>query len=83
MAISRTRVLFLIAALVALSAAMLSVSLATAHAATCPTVDTATGSVTPPPTPSVDWSGCNLTNAALQPIFSGPISAVRSRLART
>jgi hypothetical protein len=37
----------------------------TATAVSCPSVDPATGAVTPPPSPGVDWSGCNLYGANL------------------
>jgi uncharacterized protein YjbI with pentapeptide repeats len=45
---------------------MLAVTAAPANAAvTCPTVDPSTGAVSPPPSPGVDWSGCNLSGAVL------------------
>jgi uncharacterized protein YjbI with pentapeptide repeats len=49
-------------------ACMLSVSGEAASAASavvCPTVDASTGSVTPAPSPGVDWSGCDLAGAYL------------------
>ncbi len=33
---------------------------------TCPTVSGGTGATTPPATPGVNWSGCNLSNAVIQ-----------------
>ena len=38
---------------------------APAGAITCPVVDPSSHAVTPAPAPSVNWSGCNLTNANL------------------
>lgn len=36
-----------------------------AHAAACPTVDQSTGAVSPAPSPGVDWSLCDLSDANL------------------
>jgi uncharacterized protein YjbI with pentapeptide repeats len=46
-------------------AGVLVLPAATAVATTCPTVDSGTGAVSPPPAPDVDWSGCDLTGANL------------------
>jgi hypothetical protein len=46
-------------------AGVLVLPAATAGAATCPTVDSGTGAVSPAPAPGVDWSGCDLTGANL------------------
>jgi uncharacterized protein YjbI with pentapeptide repeats/outer membrane protein assembly factor BamB len=53
------------AALLATGAAVAVPSLATARASavTCPTVDPATGAVTPAPSAGVNWSGCDLAGA--------------------
>lgn len=42
-------------------------------AATCPTVASGTGAVTPPPASGDDWSGCDLTGADL---YDAPINGV-------
>jgi uncharacterized protein YjbI with pentapeptide repeats/outer membrane protein assembly factor BamB len=50
---------------VALAGAMLPATSAVAQAVTCPTVNPTTGVTSPAPTRGVDWSGCDLQNAAL------------------
>jgi uncharacterized protein YjbI with pentapeptide repeats len=67
------RCLFVIAAaacLVVTGGSVASAAQSAASAVSCPSVDPATGAVTPVPSPGVDWSGCslygaNLTNANL------------------
>lgn len=49
----------------ALCAAGLVLSAGPALASTCPTVSTADDTLSPAPSPGVDWSGCDLTNANL------------------
>jgi uncharacterized protein YjbI with pentapeptide repeats len=46
-------------------AAGLTVTAAPALAATCPSVNSSTGQVTPAPAAGVDWSGCDLSGAYL------------------
>jgi uncharacterized protein YjbI with pentapeptide repeats/outer membrane protein assembly factor BamB len=60
---SGSRMLPVIAVAILAGAAVASTPSA-AQAVTCPTVSQS-GTVTPAPTPGVDWSGCDLTGAAL------------------
>ena len=62
------RCIFVIAAaacLVVTSGSAAIAAQSTATAVSCPSVDPATGAVTPVPSPGVDWSGCNLDGANL------------------
>jgi uncharacterized protein YjbI with pentapeptide repeats len=54
-----------IAGVIIAVAGALALPAVTAAAATCPTVDSTTGTVSPAPAPGVDWSGCDLTGANL------------------
>jgi hypothetical protein len=54
-----------IAGVIIALAGALALPAVTAAAATCPTVDSTTGAVSPAPAPGVDWSGCDLTGANL------------------
>jgi uncharacterized protein YjbI with pentapeptide repeats len=65
MARNRRRRLTGILAGFALAAGMMTAAAAPAFAATCPTVDSSTGAVSPAPSAGVDWAGCNLTGADL------------------
>ena len=59
------KALITVASIALLMAGMVSAPAASA-VVTCPTVDPGTGAVTAPtPAPGVDWTGCNLTYAAL------------------
>lgn len=58
-----SRMLHVMTAAVLAGTALASTS-AAAQAVTCPTVDQS-GTVTPAPVPGVDWSGCDLSGAAL------------------
>jgi len=60
----RTRISGMIALLV-VAAGLLAVTAGPAAGVACPTVDSGTGAVTPPPTAGVDWSACPLTGANL------------------
>jgi hypothetical protein len=63
MASRRARILGVLVTL-GLSAGMVAVTATPALAVTCPTVS-GSGTVTPAPSPKVDWAGCNLTDAGL------------------
>lgn len=52
-------------ATVSLAGAGMSAASASARVVHCPTVNEATGAVTPAPAPRVDWSGCDLDNAIM------------------
>ena len=54
----------LLAAL-ALAAGLIAATAAPALAASCPTVNSSTGAVSPAPSAGVDWAGCDLTGANL------------------
>lgn len=54
-----------VAVAVVLTASLVSFAPAVAASSSCPTVDQQTGTVTPPPAPGVDWSGCDLDHADL------------------
>src|ERR1700683_1274661 len=58
------RILSAVAA-AAMVAAMLAFAGPASAAVTCPTVGPVSHLVTPAPSPGVDWSGCDLTNADL------------------
>jgi uncharacterized protein YjbI with pentapeptide repeats len=65
MRLRRLRVVGIGVVLIMVTGSLLPASALADATVTCPTVDPTTGTVTPGPTPDVDWAGCDLNGANL------------------